>query len=405
MSQIAREVGCKVEAVKRRRKRRMIAESVVTYRGGHSKRTYGPRKRAKHDDDEERTEKLTSEEKGEIKYGVKRGDSVTKIAATVGVSRVSVYKWKWRYERSLNLERIEGSGRPRVTSARQDRAFAFASERDPRLTAVELQKQTKESALRVPSVWTIRRRLVVAGLPGRRPAVKPALTRQQKAARVKWAKKHLPLTEDDWEHVLWSDETPVPLFTNTRPLWIHRRVGKRFRPEATTKTVKHGGGKIQVWGAFHANGVGPLKRISQTMDGKIYHGILVAHAVPKMRELIAQSPKGTKWTFQHDNDPKHTAKKNRRYLDSKVIGELKQKMDIMEWPSQSPDLNPIENLWRFLKSRLGNRLPRPSSLEQLWQYVKEEWEKLPLVYLRRLARGMPRRVKAVLEAHGNSTKY
>jgi transposase len=323
----------------------------------------------------------------------------------VGVSRPTVYKYKWRYERRLTLNRTAGSGRPRITTSRQDRAMAHASEEDKYLTAVEMRNQMKDFTPHLPSVWTIRRRLVEAGLPGRRPAVKPLLNRAQKRARREWAKKHLSWTEDAWEHVLWSDETPVPLFTNTRPLWIHRRKGQRLSPDGVARTVKGGGGKIQVWGCFHANGVGPLKRINEIMDGKIYHGILVTHAVPKMRELIRTSPQGTRWTFQHDNDPKHTAKKNRRYLDSKTIGELKQSMSIMEWPSQSPDLNPIENVWRFLKLRLSRRVPRPSNLNQLFEAVKEEWKKLPTLFLKHLARGMPRRVQAVLKAHGDSIKY
>ena len=68
-----------------------------------------------------------------------------------------------------------------------------------------------------------------------------------------------------------------------------------------------------------------------------------------------------------DNDPKHTSKVVEKWLkDSKV--------KVLEWPSQSPDLNPIENLWVDLKKRVRAR--RPTNLTQLQQLCQEEWDRI-----------------------------
>ena len=96
-----------------------------------------------------------------------------------------------------------------------------------------------------------------------------------------------------------------------------------------------------------------------------------------------------------DNDPKHT---------SKVVGKwLKDnKVKVLEWPSQSPVLNPVENLWAELKKRVRAR--RPTNLSQLHQLCQEEWAKIHPTYCGKLVEGSPKRLTQVKQCKGNATK-
>ena len=102
-------------------------------------------------------------------------------------------------------------------------------------------------------------------------------------------------------------------------LWTHyvrRRPGEEHLDECLAPTVKHGGGKIMVWGCFHASGVGILRRVEGKMDTEVYYKILRYQVGPQMKDLAQKQLGGPGWVFQHDNDPKHTAKKNNKFLSN-----------------------------------------------------------------------------------------
>src|SRR5258708_16911717 len=99
-----------------------------------------------------------------------------------------------------------------------------------------------------------------------------------------------------------------------------------------------------------------------------------------------------------DNDPKHTSKKAKTWFNDHGF-------TVMEWPSQSPDLNPIEHLWNHVKKKLGECEEPPSGVHELWDWFQEEWEKIEPSFCHNLIESMPRRIEAVLKAKGGYTKY
>jgi transposase len=116
------------------------------------------------------------------------------------------------------------------------------------------------------------------------------------------------------------------------------------------------------WWCFAAGGTGALHKIYGIMRRENYVDKLKQHLKTSVRKLKL----GRKWVFQMDNDPKHSSKVVAKWLkDNKVKG--------LEWPSQSPDLNPIEHFWAELKKPVRAR--RPTNLTQLHQFCQEEGPK------------------------------
>ena len=139
-----------------------------------------------------------------------------------------------------------------------------------------------------------------------------------------------------------------------------------------------------------AAGVGELYFTEGNMNSNMYCEILQQSMIPSIQKL------GSRAVFQHDNDPKRTSKT--------TIALLKRlRVRVMDWPSMSPDLNPIEHLWGILKWKV--ELCKTSNICQLRDVVMEEWKSIPVATCEVLVNSMPRRVKTVLDNDGRHTKY
>ncbi|KAK3535322.1 hypothetical protein QTP70_007932 [Hemibagrus guttatus] len=174
--------------------------------------------------------------------------------------------------------------------------------------------------------------------------------------------------------------------------YVWRKSNTAFQKKNITPTVKYGGGSVMVWGCFAASGPGRLAVINGTMNSAVYQKILKENVRPSVCDLKLKRT----WVLQQDNDSKHTSKSTSEWLK-------KNKMKTLEWPSQSPDLNPIEMLWHDLKKVVHAR--KPSNVAELQQFCKDEWAKIPPQRCNRLIASYGKCLIAVVAAKGGPTSY
>jgi hypothetical protein len=145
------------------------------------------------------------------------------------------------------------------------------------------------------------------------------------------------------------------------------------------------------WGGISVKGKTPLFCFTEIMDGPFYVNILQNQLLPAVQNMY-----GGGWRLQQDNDPKHTSRVAKKFIAENHI-------DAMEWPSNSPDLNPIENMWHLVKNNVEKRMPQDT--KELSRFMVEEWDAIPQTVVNNLIASMSRRCELVLEQNGDRIPY
>ncbi len=132
--------------------------------------------------------------------------------------------------------------------------------------------------------------------------------------------------------------------------------------------------------------------LKTNITAPVYQEILEHFMLPSADQLF----KDADFIFQQDLAPAHTAKSTKSWLNDHGVG-------VLDWPANSPDLNPIENLWGIVKRKMRNK--RPKNADELKATVKETWASIPPQQCHKLITSTPRRIEAVIKANGAPTKY
>jgi hypothetical protein len=237
---------------------------------------------------------------------------------------------------------------------------------------------------------TVRNYLHSASFGSMKICKKPFISEKNKGIRLDLARKWSCIPSRGWEEVIFSDECKFELWRPAGPSRVWRQPGTRYEEKNLQPTMKHST-SVMAWGSMAASGTGNLVFIDGTMDKYAYVRILSENLMASV-EKLGIFP----FVFQQDNDPKHTSGHAREYFKSNGIM-------VLQWPSQSPDLNPIEYLWAFMKVKVAEK--RPRNISELKQVLVTVWNEITPEITRNLVHSMPRRIEAVLRAKGGNTKY
>ena len=243
---------------------------------------------------------------------------------------------------------------------------------------------------------TVRRNLIQEGVRTYSQPNKPKLTRDQMAKRLQFAKEHIHWTVDDWKKVMFSDETMISRVGSFGKSYYHCKPEHRaFHHHQIKPTLQGGGGKMMLWGCITFFGVGDAGWLHERITADVYLDA-VRDYIRKSRDYWRMDPKT--FIFQQDNARVHTAHTVMEFFK-------KNNITVLPWPANSPDLNPIEYVWAFMKQRLDHHPKELNDLNELWEHVQDIWTHIPDDFLHKLYESMPKRLEEVIKNKGRNTKY
>ena len=160
---------------------------------------------------------------------------------------------------------------------------------------------------------------------------KPLVNQKNRRARYEWAKEHLGWSNSRWSCMLFSDESKIQRISSHGIVYVRHGKNEKYKIHCTRPTAQGGGGGLMVWAFMTAKGPGPIVCVDGHVNAKKYIDILTNVVESFMNDNMPISS-----MFQHDNVPCHKEKT--------VCAKIEEMgLEVLPWPVQSSDLNPIKN--------------------------------------------------------------
>jgi transposase len=290
------------------------------------------------------------------------------------------------------------SGRPKRLSERDIRHLRTDIQQDRRQTLSEIKENVNLFTRNPISTSTIRRAMKEElNMSSRIAAKKPFLKPQHRIARLKWANDYAQYPMKEWQHVIWSDESSIELGKWSKVCRVWRKTHERYEESCIYPTFKSGRSSLMIWACIAYNYKGPM--------------VILPKGERKGEHYVQNVLEPVFWDFymdmteklgvvlmMEDGAPIHRSGVAKEW---KIINEI----NIFPHPAQSPDLNPIEHVWKLLKIRINNRKEIPKNEDELRVAIVEEWDKIDISEINAIVESMPERCKALIKARGGPTRY
>jgi transposase len=312
--------------------------------------------------------------------------SIRNIAEKLGLAKSTVGRIVMNHRKRKDLSRKSGSGRKISLNIGDQEFILKAVNKNPGYSARKIALELETRREKTVDRKTVSNFLNKMGFRSRIRCRKPLLSKKNKEKRFAVANRWIHYPSTYWNNVIFSDECKFNIFSSDGKERVWRKDGTRFLNKHLKPTVKFGGGSVMTWGCIAINGVGKLVIIDGIMDRFVYHRILVENLKQSAAELGMDQ-----FIFQQDNDPKHTSRLMKEYF-------MENNINVLEWPAQSPDLNPIEHIWSWMKQQLSQIGIKDKA--DLKNKLMALWKEIPPDLLKNVVNSMTKRISAVISAKG-----
>lgn len=345
-----------------------------------------------------RSRKVTSEDKQKILSLALNKTKYKVIAKSFNVSLSCV--------KSIMSRDAKSQGLPpkikvikRITDGRVGTRLKEIMKTHPKMSHRDMPAELRKSltpGVRIPSASTCRLFLKRNGFKVVKLSKKPLISGVNMSKRLDFAQNHSTNNDEWFDRIIWSDETTVRQCPQGKEQhqWAHINVKKENLP--TNLQIHSGGFSAMFWGCFSSFGTGPLVSIEGSMNANTYIEVLEEHLMSEIK--VAKDDFGVDMIFMQDNAPCHTAKSVQDFFDDWGV-------ELLKWPAQSPDLNPIENLWAIVKRRRQKKFGVPKTRDGLIEQVLDIWDDIDVEECKNLSESVKRRFAMCIERKGKATKY